>query len=155
MLCLGYTNTCSHIIAASNAIITGVSVITHPGLNLPTHLHLSFDASSARTQQSFTIHLPSTHYYLQIKPTLDASLLHRQHKLWARYGDQSLPAMAMIPGHPVDPLHPLFETRLEPGNNSIEIHLVATLPPGAPVPTSGVDAVLETFTLNAFLLQTP
>ena len=104
-------------------------------------------------QQSITINLPSTHYYLQIKPTIAAPLLERQHKLFVTSGNQRLHAMPTIPGHSVDPRHPLFEARLLPGVNKIDVELVAALPKGAPKPLSGSDYELEKITVFANLMR--
>jgi hypothetical protein len=105
------------------------------------------------TQQSITINLPASHYYLQIKPTIAPALLDRQHKLFVTSGTSRLHAMPAIPGHNVDPRHPLFEARLLPGVNRIEIELVAALPKGAPKPASGSEFELEKITVFANLLR--
>lgn len=104
-------------------------------------------------QQSITINLPSTHYYLQIKPTIAQSLLQRQHKLFVTSGSQRLHAVPLIPGHAVDPTNPLFEARLLPGVNRIEIELIAALPKGAPKGPSGQDMELEKVTVFANLMR--
>lgn len=58
-----------------------------------------------------------------------------------------------MPGHPVDPRNPLFEARLLPGVNKIEVELIAALPRGAPKPGSGQDVELEKITVFANLLR--
>jgi hypothetical protein len=139
---------------ASDAMITNLSLATHPGLNLSKHFRMDLPPSPTMAQQSITINLPSTHYYLQIKPTIAASLLERQYKLFVTSGTQRLHAMPTIPGHPVDPRHPLFEARLLPGVvNRIEIELIAALPRGAPKPTNGQDVEMEKITVFANLLR--
>jgi len=57
-----------------------------------------------------------------------------------------LHAIPTIPGHPVDQRHPLFEARLHPGVNRIEVELIAALPKGAK-PLNGQDFELEKFTI--------
>lgn len=138
---------------ASDAMITNLSLSTHPGLNIPNHLQMNLPPSDTMTQQSVTINLPSTHYFLQIKPTIALSLLERQHKLFITLNNQRLHAMPLIPGHPLDPRHPLFEGRLLPGVNRLEIELIASLPKGVTKPANGPDTDLEKITVFANLLK--
>ncbi|KAH7391420.1 Bromodomain-containing protein-like protein [Cadophora sp. MPI-SDFR-AT-0126] len=138
---------------ASDAMITNLSLATHPGLNISRHFRMDLPPSATMAQQSITINLPSTHYYLQIKPTIAQSLLDRQHKLFVTSGTQRLHAMPLIPGHPVDHRHPLFEARLLPGVNRIDIELIAALPKGAAKPSSGQEVELEKITVFANLLK--
>ncbi|CAL3972432.1 hypothetical protein PZA11_004449 [Diplocarpon coronariae] len=139
--------------SVSDAMITNLSLATHPGLNISRHFRMDLPPSPAMAQQSITLNLPSTHYYLQIKPTIAKSLLERQHKLFVTSGTQRLHAMPLIPGHAVDPSHPLFEARLLPGVNRIEIELIAALPKGPAKPATGQDAELEKITVFANLLR--
>lgn len=134
-------------------MISNLSLATHPGLNISRHFRMDLPPSPTMAQQSITINLPSTHYYLQIKPTIAPSLLERQHKLFVTSGTQRLHAMPLIPGHPVDPRHPLFEARLLPGVNRIEVELIAALPKGAAKPAGGQDVELEKITVFANLLR--
>lgn len=139
---------------ASDAMITNLSLATHPGLNLSKHFRMDLPPSPTMAQQSITINLPSTHYYLQIKPTIAASLLERQYKLFVTSGTQRLHAMPTIPGHSVDPRHPLFEARLLPGVvNRVEIELIAALPKGAAKPANGQEVEVEKITIFANLLR--
>src|SRR5450432_1156390 len=101
-------------------MITNLSIATHPGLNISRHFRMDLAPSPTMTQQSITINLPPTHYYLQIKPTIAPALLERQHKLFVTSGTSRLQAMPAIPGHNVDTRNPLFEARLLPGVNRIE-----------------------------------
>lgn len=141
------------ILAASDAMITNLSLATHPGLNISRHFRMDLPPSPTMAQQSITINLPSTHYYLQIKPTIAASLLERQYKLFVTSGTQRLHAMPTIPGHPVDQRHPLFEARLLPGVNRIEIELIAALPKDSTKPVSGQEVELEKITVFANLMR--
>ncbi|KAI9744397.1 MAG: hypothetical protein M1818_001926 [Claussenomyces sp. TS43310] len=138
---------------ASDAMITNLSLATHPGLNISRHFRMDLPPSATMAQQSITINLPATHYYLQIKPTIAAPLLERQHKLFVTAGTQRLHGMPTIPGQAVDPRHPLFEARLLPGVNRIEVELIAALPKGAQKPANGQDVELEKITVFANLLR--
>ena len=134
-------------------MITNLSLATHPGLNISRHFRMDLPPSSTKAVQSITVNLPSTHYYLQIKPTIAAALLERQYKLFVTSGTQRLHAMPTIPGHSVDPRHPLFEARLLPGVNRIEIELIAALAKDAPRPPNGQDVELEKITVFANLMR--
>ena len=141
------------MLAASDAMITNLSISTHPGLNISKHLRMNLPPSPTKAQQSVTINLPATHYYLQIKPTIAASLRERQYKLFVTSGTQRLHAIPTIPGHAVDNLHPLFEARILPGVNRIEVELIAALPRGAPKLPNGQDVELEKITVFANLMK--
>lgn len=134
-------------------MITNLSLATHPLLNLPKPFRMDIPPSPTMAQQSITISLPAAHYYLQIKPTLAAGLFERQYKLFATNGLTRLHAVPTIPGHSVDQQHPLFETRLNPGVNRIEIELIASLPKTAPRPANGQDVELEKITIFANLMR--
>lgn len=79
--------------------------------------------------------------------------MERQHKLFVTSGNQRLHAMPNIPGHAVDQRHPLFEARLLPGVNRIEIELIAALPRGVTKLVNGQDAELEKITVFANLMR--
>ncbi|CCU76933.1 Bromodomain containing protein [Blumeria hordei DH14] len=113
---------------AANAMFTNLSIATHPGLNISRHFHLDLPPSASMAQQSVVINLPTTHYYLQIKPCIAGFMMQRQHKLFVTAGTTRLHAMPTVPGHAVEPRFPLFEARLHPGVNRIEIELVAATP---------------------------
>jgi hypothetical protein len=138
---------------ASDAMITNLSIATHPGLNISKHFRMDLPPSPTMAQQSITINLPSTHYYLQIKPTISPSLLERQYKLFVTSGVSRLHAMPAVPGQSVDSRQPLFEARLIPGVNRIEIELIAALPKGATKPANGQDVEMEKITVFANLMK--
>jgi hypothetical protein len=136
----------------SDALITNLSISTHPGLNISKHLRLNLPPSPTKIQQSVTINLPSTHYYLQIKPTIAPSLRERQYKLFVTSGTQRLHAVP-IPGQTANNLNPLFEARILPGVNRIEVELIAALPKDEPKLPNGQDVELEKFTIFANLMK--
>ncbi|OBT55789.1 hypothetical protein VE04_04289 [Pseudogymnoascus sp. 24MN13] len=138
---------------ASDSMITNLHLSTHPGLHLTRHFHMDLPPSPTMTQQSITINLPHTHYYLQIKPTIANSLMERQHKLFVTSGTQRLVAMPQVPGQPIDHKNPLFEARLLPGVNRIEVELIAALPKGASRAAIGQEVELEKITIFANLLR--
>lgn len=109
--------------------------------------------SDDEAQLSVTINLPSTHYFLQIQPTIAEPMLERQHKLFVTSGINRLHGMPSIPGQPLDHRRPMFEARLQPGVNRIEVEIIAALPKGAPKPANGSDVELEKVTIFAHLLR--
>ncbi|CAG8972979.1 hypothetical protein HYALB_00008339 [Hymenoscyphus albidus] len=145
------TNT---FVGAADAMITNLTIATHPGLNITRHFRMDLPPSETMAQQSITINLPHTHYYLQIRPMISPSLLQRYHKLFATSGAQRLHTISAIPGQQPDPQHPLFEARLVPGVNRIEIELIAALPKGTKRP-NGQEAELEKISIFANLLKDP
>ncbi|CAG8956866.1 hypothetical protein HYFRA_00012321 [Hymenoscyphus fraxineus] len=142
------------LLGAADAMITNLTIATHPGLNITRHFRMDLPPSETMAQQSITINLPHTHYYLQIRPMISPSLLQRYHKLFATSGAQRLHNISAIPGQQPDPQHPLFEARLVPGVNRIEIELIAALPKGTKGP-NGQEAELEKISIFANLLKDP
>ncbi|KAM3067631.1 hypothetical protein ACMFMG_000055 [Clarireedia jacksonii] len=138
---------------ASHAMITNLSLSTHPKLNLAHHFQMDLPPSATMAQQSITVNLPSTHYYLLVKPTIAEALLERQYKLFVTAGMTRLHALPLIPGHGVDPRHPLFEARLFPGVNKIEIELIAAWPKGMAKPPGGPEVEVEKITVFANLMR--
>ncbi|TVY19201.1 Chromatin structure-remodeling complex subunit rsc1 [Lachnellula arida] len=140
---------------AADAMITNLLISTHPGLNIARHFRMEVTPSDVLAQQSITINLPPTHYYLQIKPTIADFLVQpdRQHRIFVTAGTQRLFALPIIPNHPIDQRHPLFDARLLPGVNRIEIEIIANLPRNSPKPANGMDMVKEKITIFANLLK--
>lgn len=134
-------------------MITNLRVSTHPQLAITNHFNINVLPSATLAQQSVTINLPSTHYYLQIRPTFADSLMERYHRLFVTAKGERLPALPLIPGHPVDDFQPMFEARLIPGVNRIDVELIAALPKGAVKPAGGQDAELEKITVFANLMK--
>lgn len=127
-------------------MITNLQFSTHPGLNIERHVRLDIQPSDKMSQYSQTFQLPSTHYYLQVKPTIAERLLTRQHKLFVTTNNIRSQARPTIPGQPIDNAHPLFEIRLVPGVNRVEVELIAALPKGEKG-VNGQDAELEKITV--------
>jgi hypothetical protein len=119
------------ITAIADALITNVVVTTHPALHITDHAFFDLKPSAVHKEVSHAFHMSTEQCYIQIKPALAANLIDRQHKMFVLVNSQILPAMPMIPGHPIDPLHPLFESRLDPGINRVEIQIRAALPAAA------------------------
>ncbi|CAD6589031.1 MAG: hypothetical protein ASARMPREDX12_003568 [Alectoria sarmentosa] len=133
----------------SDALIANLNVATHPGLNIKDHLSLDIPASLTHTQQSRTITVPCTHFFLRIAPTVSSSLMHRPSKTIVSCGNNRLEPTRQT-GEP-DPRRPIYETRLVPGVNSIEVEIIAGPPRGAPKVGSGQDIEFEKITVFVHL----
>lgn len=129
----------------SDALITNLNIATHQGLNIKDHLSLDIPASPTRTQQSVTITVPYTHYFLRVVPTLSSSLMHRPSKTVVSCGNNRL-VQSPQAGEP-DPRRPIHETRIVPGVNSIKVEVIAGPPRGAPKVGSGQEIEYEKFTI--------
>lgn len=133
----------------SDALIANLNISTHPGLNIKDHLSLDIPASPTHTQQSRTITVPYTHFFLRITPTVSSSLMHRPSKTIVSCGNNRLEPTRQT-GEP-DPRRPVYETRLVPGVNSIEVEIIAGPPRGAPKVGSGQDIEFEKITVFVHL----
>ncbi|KAF6233473.1 hypothetical protein HO173_008405 [Letharia columbiana] len=133
----------------SDALIANLNISTHPGLNIKDHLSLDIPASPTHTQQSRTITVPYTHFFLRITPTVSSSLMHRPSKTIVSCGNNRLEPTRQA-GEP-DPRRPVYETRLVPGVNSIEVEIIAGPPRGAPKVGSGQDIEFEKITVFVHL----
>ncbi|KAJ9625843.1 hypothetical protein H2203_004607 [Taxawa tesnikishii (nom. ined.)] len=114
----------------ADALLPTLTIMTHPQLTILKPFRLDIPASPAYTQQSCTINLPSTHYYLQILPQVSPQLSSgRQYKLFVTVnGVRLMPSAAreMVNGD----LNPtgrkqVYEAALNSGVNRIEVEVVA------------------------------
>ncbi|KAH0539102.1 hypothetical protein FGG08_004340 [Glutinoglossum americanum] len=137
---------------ASDALISNLKICTHPGLKLSSPFRLDLPPSQTSTQQSITINLPSTHYFLQVVPTIAPVVGNRQTKLIATHAGQRLNPVPQLPGQ-TDLRRPLYEVRLVVGVNKIEVEMVAGLARGAQKVGGGQDAEFEKFTVFANLMK--
>ena len=140
------------VVDASDALITNLNIATHHGLNITDHFNLDIPASATRTQQSVTMTLPFTHYFLRITPTVSPSLMHRPSKTIVSCGNNRLHQIPQT-GEP-DPRRPVYETRVVPGVNAIEVEVIAGPPRGAPKVGSGQEIEFEKFTVFVHLQRT-
>lgn len=137
----------------SDALITKVTIATHPDLNIPRHFKMDVLPSPEMSQQSVTINLPSTHYYIQVSPIVARHVVNRQHKLFLTVNGQRLQSMPKIQGGVMDRESQVFVARLIPGVNRIELEIIAALPKGAVKGVNGSDVELEKFNIFANLLK--
>ena len=89
---------------------------------------------------------------MQIMPTIATSVLSRQHKLFVTAASTRLHPLPKQAGGTVDSAEPLFDVRLMPGVNKIEIELVAAFPKEAK-PINDQKMEKEKVTIFANLLK--
>ncbi|KAL8987907.1 MAG: hypothetical protein Q9177_002942 [Variospora cf. flavescens] len=134
------------------ALIANLSISTHPGLKINQHFHLDIPPSPTTTQQSITITLPSTSYYLQITPTLSAAVTHRPYKIFVTVNNSRIVPNPQRPEES-DVRKPLYEHRVMPGMNRIEVEIVAGIPRGGPKAGSGPELEMEKITIFTHLVK--
>lgn len=138
------------LLDASDAFVANLSISTHPGLNLDRHFHLDVPPSPTSTQQTMTINLPSTHFFIRICPTLAPNLGQRPHKVFVTANMQRLNPIPQKPEE-TDSRMPSYEARILPGVNRIEIEVVAGQTRGAPKIGLGQEYETEKVTVLAHL----
>ncbi|KAI4200055.1 MAG: hypothetical protein LQ350_004194 [Teloschistes chrysophthalmus] len=136
------------------ALMSNLSISTHPGLKIDKHFHLDIPPSASSTQQSINITLPSTHYYLQLVPTLASSVLQRPYRVFVTVNNSRIVANPQPAGE-ADARKPLYEHRVVPGMNRIEIEMVAGVPRGVPKVGVGPELEVEKVTVYAHLVKKP
>lgn len=112
------------LLDVADALITNLSISTHPSLRLNQHFHLDIPPSPTTSQRSITINLPKTQHYLRIVPTIASSVKYRPSKLCVTAGMQRLEAMPQR-AEEYDAARPMYEVRLMEGVNRVEIEMVA------------------------------
>ncbi|KAI4217358.1 MAG: hypothetical protein LQ351_000667 [Letrouitia transgressa] len=136
----------------TDALITNVSISTHPGLKIDKHFHLDIPPVAESTYQSITITLPSTHYYLRIVPTMTSQVSQRPFKIFVTVNNQRLNTIPQMP-ESSDQRKPVYESRFMPGVNRIEVEMVAGIPRGVPKIGTGPELEVEKFTIFAHLVK--
>ncbi|RYP12833.1 hypothetical protein DL767_011058 [Monosporascus sp. MG133] len=138
-------------IKESEAIMPRLQINTHPSLQVDNRLSFTLPASTIEAQQEITLHVPSTHYRVQIRPMV-ASFLEAQQREWKL--NVLHDTMRLYPSGPFDNkrTEPVFETTLRFGVNRMEVSLVAALPKGEKAP-NGLNMELERFIVHLNLLK--
>ncbi|KAL8810227.1 MAG: hypothetical protein Q9200_002751 [Gallowayella weberi] len=135
------------------ALITNLSISTHAGLKIDKHFHLDVPPSPTTTQQSITITLPSTYYFLQLVPTISANVMHRPYRTFVTVNNNRIASTPQRPDES-DAKKPLYECRVGLGMNRIDVEIVAGLPRGAPKVGTGPELEIEKVTVFAHLVKT-
>ena len=131
---------------ASDALISNLTIATHPGLKLKRHFHLDIPPSPTASQQSVTITLPATHYCLQVFPTIASNVATRQSRIFVTLNNHRINPTPMKADE-LDPRRPLYDIRVMPGVNRLEVEMIAGSPRGVPKVGPGQDIEIEKVTL--------
>jgi hypothetical protein len=109
----------------ADALIPKITIATHPNLNLPKPLKLVVPPHQTLTHQSRTMTLPSSHYFLQISPTISKGLsFGRPYKMFVTVNNIRLTQRDTLQDGFLR-TH-VYETSLAQGVNRIEIEVVAS-----------------------------
>ncbi|KAF1997634.1 Bromodomain-containing protein [Amniculicola lignicola CBS 123094] len=127
--------------SASEALIPKITLATHPALNLPKPFSISFAANLTKSIHSKTISLPPSYSYLQIIPNIPVAHTARLYRIFVTvngnktYEVNRVPVTAGINGATMGANglyeggkkkgEPVFEAKLVPGVNRIEVEIVA------------------------------
>ncbi|KAF2202868.1 Bromodomain-containing protein [Delitschia confertaspora ATCC 74209] len=126
------------------ALMPKITVSTHPGLNLPKPYSVVIPADKEKSTYSVTLPLPSTHSYLQITPYIPIALSPRLYRIFVSVNNMKtmevnrppvIVPQAGINGTPTMGYEtkkkgePVYEAKLVPGVNRIEVEIVAEKDP--------------------------
>lgn len=138
------------------ALLPIVTISTHPHLqNIPKRFSVSLPPHPTLTQQSTTLTLPATHYFLQIAPTISKQLsLGRPYKMFVTLNGARLnqrdTQFAVESGQRTH----LYEGSLAQGVNRIEVEVAAAKEGGgADGSGSGKGVEVEKVTVYANLMR--
>lgn len=108
----------------AEALIPAITIATHPHLKLPKPLQLAIPPHPTLSQQSRTITLPPSHYFLQISPTVSKTLsFGRPYKIFVtvngiRLTQRETHQDGFLRTH-------MYEASLVQGVNRIEVEVAA------------------------------
>lgn len=130
----------------ADALLANVTLATHPHLKLPKPLQVAIPPHPTLAQQSRTMTLPTSHYYLQISPTISKALsFGRPYKMFVtvnniRLTQRETQQDGFLRTH-------VYEASLIQGVNRIEIEVAASRDTGK----EGLD--VEKLTVFANLMK--
>ncbi|PGH18514.1 hypothetical protein AJ80_04484 [Polytolypa hystricis UAMH7299] len=136
------------------ALISNVTISSHPLLNLRQNLRIDIPPSPSSTQQSMAINLPSACRIISISPNVVASSLQRQTQLSVSVAGQKL-SPTTVPLRPVNAAGPTYEVPLRAGVTRIDVEMIARPARGIPKisPNQGGEVDYERVTIFANLLK--
>jgi hypothetical protein len=110
----------------SKTLLPTVILSTHPQLRIPKPYSLAIPPHPSLSQQSRTITLPSTHYYLQIAPTISRELsMGRAYKMFVTVnGTRMTQRDTQFHADTGKRTH-MYEGSLASGVNRIEVEVAA------------------------------
>lgn len=165
----------------ADAVLPNITINSHPALKLSRPFRFNIPASPTLTQQSITISLPGTHSSIQIKPYVPVAQTQRPWRLFVTVNNTRIsevyqpPTLTQQPSssnsggspekqqqppqqqQPREKGHPLFEARLQPGINRIDVEVIAGTAPmqvrGQPVPKERDSVEMEKCTVFVNLMK--
>lgn len=110
----------------SQALLPVVTLSTHPWLKLPKPYSMAIPPHPSLSQQSTTITLPSTHYYLQVAPTISRDLsMGRAYKMFVTVNGSRLTQRDTQFHADTGKRTHVYEGSLAAGVNRIEVEVAA------------------------------
>ncbi len=128
-----------------------LQINTHPSLQVENRLSFTIPASTTESQQEITLHVPSSHFRVQIRP-LVATFLEAQQREWKLNVFHDTQRLYPSSGPFDKRTEPVFESTLRYGVNRMEVSIVAALPKGEKAP-NGLNMELERITVHLNLLK--
>lgn len=104
------------------ALISNVTVCTHPDLVLRRGFCLSIPASPANRQESLVINLPASHNFVSLRLQVVGSIPQRQTKLVALIGTQNI---HVAPQPNSSATEPVYDVLLTPGVTKVDFQMIA------------------------------
>jgi hypothetical protein len=109
------------------ALLPTVSISTHPQLPIPKRFSIAIPPHATLSQQSTTITLPNSHYFLQINPTISKQLsMGRPYKLFVTLNGVRLNQRDTQFHADTGKRTHVYEGSLMPGVNRIEVEVAAS-----------------------------
>lgn len=128
-----------------------LQIVTIHSAQADNRLSFTIPASTIECQQEVTLHVPSTHYRIQIRPTI-ASFLEPQQREWKLNVPHNTARLYPMPGQYEKRTEPVFDAALNYGVNRLDVSLVAALPKGEKAP-NGLTMEMERFVVHLNLLK--
>ncbi|KAK7750088.1 hypothetical protein SLS62_007956 [Diatrype stigma] len=138
-------------ISESEAILPRLQIVTIHSAQADNRLAFTIPASTIECQQEVTLHVPSTHYRVQIRPMI-ASFLEPQQREWKLNVLHGTARLYPMPGQYEKRTEPVFDVVLNYGVNRLDVSLVAALPKGEKAP-NGLTMEMERFVVHLNLLK--
>lgn len=136
---------------SSQALLPVVTIVTHPQLKVSRPLNIAIPPHPTLSHQSKTVTLPSTHYYLQIAPTISRELsAGRPYKIFVTVNGTRLTQRDTQFQAETGKRTHVYEGSLASGVNRIEVEVAAAMVDET-ADTKGLD--VEKVTLFANLMK--
>ncbi|KAK8164438.1 Bromodomain-containing protein [Phyllosticta citrichinensis] len=125
--------------SAADALLPNITINTHPQLNVARPFKFNIPASPKLTEQSVTVSLPGTHTSIQIQPHVPVALTQRPWRIFVSVNNTRINQVTNLETRG-EKGRPVYESRMQPGVNRIEIEVIAATASVAGKPKSeGVD----------------